>query len=57
MLLIGLPRHDVALGSDNLRRTISSGADRLGFIEFNRLPVIDIDTECLVYSVEGREAG
>ena len=45
MLLIGLPRHNVALGSDNLRRAIPSGSDRLGFVKFNRLPVIDIVTE------------
>ena len=45
MLLIGLPGHYVALGSDYLRRTVPSRSNRLGFVEFNRLPVIDFRPE------------
>ena len=45
MLLIGLPGHNVALGSDDLWRAITPRPDRLGFVKFNRLPVIDVITE------------
>jgi hypothetical protein len=45
VLLIGITGHNVALGSDNLRRAITPRSDRLGFVEFNRLPEIDFGTE------------
>ena len=51
MLLIGVPGHNVALGSDNVRRAIPPRSDRLGFVEFNRLPVINIGTESRFYGV------
>jgi hypothetical protein len=35
VVLIGIARHNVAHGSDNLGPAITSGADRLGLIDFN----------------------
>ena len=51
VLLIGITRHNVALGSDNLRRTVPSGSDRLGFVKFNALAEINIHTERIIYGV------
>ena len=45
MRLIWLAGDDRALLADHLWRTVTTGADRLGFLKFNHLAIIDIDTE------------
>jgi hypothetical protein len=56
VLLIGVPGHNVALGSDNVRRAIPPRSDRLGFVEFNCLPVINIRTESRFDSIKAVRA-
>ena len=46
MRLIGIPANDGSFRTDNVRRAVATAPDRLSFVKFNDLTVIDICAEC-----------
>ena len=43
--------NDVLFCADNVRRPVATRSNRLGFVKFNHLPVIDICAESLFSGV------